>query len=407
MEQSKSRFRAVRLLMPAVLAFLAGLPAAALSDGACEVEESHRALDFLLGEWRLVSDGQAVGRSRVEKLEDGCLIAETWEFADDRSGRTYTSFDAAAGVWRRFSVSNEGVVTRSSGGVDQGALLLRGERTTARGEVLRWRERLVPEADGRIARLAGYSTAGDPGDPSDSVVFEGHYVSVNEPLTRRSGPAEPSPAPPARAETAPRPPPAAVEAEPVPEPVEAEPAPSAVQEPASASQSEQRTAPVTGEVTPDSERAADAADIERIAMASPMVLRLPLGAVEALPDGYAWITRDTAPYLCEGVTIERLEVLRRARRGQVELQVELALHAVQVNRRVDVEIDLVEAGRRDESAVVASGSASGRAGRSIPEQIERGSVALQVVLPMTRQVFDVTVAAAERPELVITLAADR
>ena len=407
MEQSTSRSGAALILIAAVLALLTGLPTAALGDGACEVEESHGALDFLLGEWRLVSEGEAVGRSRVEKLEDGCLIAETWEFVDDRSGRTYTAFDASTGVWRRFSVSNQGVVTRSSGRLDGGALLLRGERTTARGEVLRWRERLIQEADGRVARVARQSMAGDRDGPAGSVVFEGYYVSLDEPLTPPSRPAEPSPAPAARAETAARHAPAAVEAEAVPEPDEAEPARSEPRRPAAAAQSEQRTAPVTGEVTPDSERAADAADIERIAMASPMVLRLPLGAVEALPDGYAWIMRDTAPYLCEGVTIERLEVSRRARRGQVELQVELALHAVQVNRRVDVEIDLVEAGRRDEGALVASGSGSGRAGRSIPEQIEHGSVALQVVLPMTRQAFDAAVAAAERPELVITLAADR
>lgn len=391
MEQSTSRVGAALLLMPAVLAFLAGLPAGAQSDGACEVEGSHGALDFLVGEWRLVSDGQTVGRSRVEKLEDGCLIAETWEFADDRSGRTYTSFDAAAGVWRRFSVSNQGVMTRSSGKVDQGALLLRGERTTAQGEVLRWGERLTPEADGRVARVARSSMAGDRDDPNGSVVFEGHYVSMDEPLREPSSPAEPSPAPAARAETAPRPVPA-VEAVAAPEPVEVEPVFSQVQ------------APASGEVTPDSERAADAADIERIAMASPMVLRLPLGAVEALPDGYAWITRDTTPYVCEGVTIERLEVSRKARRGRVELQVELALHAVQASSRVDVEIDLVEAGRRDESAVVASGSASGRAGRSLPEQIEHGSVALEVPMSMTAEDFAAAVAGPDRPELVITLA---
>ena len=399
--------RPASLLLPGVLGFLVALASAAQANGACDGDENYGALEFLLGEWRLVSGGEAVGRSLVEKLENGCLIAETWSFVDGGSGRTYTAFDASAGVWRRFSVSNQGVVTRSSGRLDGGALLLRGERTTARGEVLRWRERLIPEADGRVARVARHSTAGDREDPAGSVVFEGYYVSLDEPLTPPSRPAEPSPAPVARTETAARHAPAAVEAEAVPEPDEAEPARSEAQRPAAAIQSEQRTAPVTGEVTPDSGRAADAADIERIAMASPMVLRLPLGAVEALPDGYAWITRDTAPYLCEGVTIERLEVSRRARRGQVELQVELALHAVQVNRRVDVEIDLVEAGRRDESALVASGSASGRAGRSIPEQIEDGSVALQVVLPMTRQAFDVAVAAAERPELVITLAASR
>ena len=361
MGQSTNWSRAARVLLPVGLGLAMALPLAAQRRGPCEAGENHRSLDFLLGEWQLVSGGEAVGRSRVEKLEDGCLIAETWTFADGRSGRTYSSFDAAAGMWRRFSVSNRGVVIRSSGALEGNALLVRGERTTADGETSNWRERLAPEARGRISRVAGHSTAGARGDRAAGVVFEGYYVPVGEPV------------------------------EPAPASAEAEPT----------------AAPVTGEVTPDSARAADAEMIERIAMASPMVLRLPLGTVEALPRGYAWITRDTAPYLCEGVTIERLEVARRERRGRVELQVELALHAAQISKRVDVEIDLLRAGQGDQGAVVVSGSASGRVGRGIPAQIEHGAVALTVTLPMTAEAFESAVADAERPELVITLAVEK
>lgn len=359
MGQSTNRCGVALCVLMGAFGFLAVSPSAAQSDGACEANEDHRALDFLLGEWRLVSDGEAVGRSLIEKLEGGCLIAETWTFADGRSGRTYSSLDRAANVWRRFSVSNRGVVIRSSGAVEGSALLVRGERTTADGETSNWRERWAPEARGRIRVVAGRSTAGGRGDRIGSVVFEGYYVPVGEPLAQPSSPAEP------------------------------------------------QAAPVTGEVKPDSARAADAANIERIAMASPMVLRLPLGTVEALPRGYAWITRDTAPYLCEGVTIERLEVARRERRGRVELQVELALHAAQISKRVDVEIELLRAGQGDQGAAVASGSASGRVGRGIPAQIQHGAVALTVTLPMTAEVFDSAVAGAERPELLITLAVDQ
>ena len=404
MTQSTNRSCAGFILLLGALGLLAVLPSAAQSEGACEENEGHRALDFLLGEWQLVSGGEAVGRSRVEKLEDGCLIAETWSFADGRSGRTYSSFDRAASLWRRFNVSNRGVVIQSSGAVEGGALLARGERTTADGETSSWRERWAPEARGRIRVVAGRSPAGGRGDRGGTVLFEGYYVPVGESLGQPSSPAEPSSPPPVRAETAPRP--TTVEAEPTPAPVEPQLAPAEL-EPASSTQSEPQAAPVTGEVTPDSARAADAANIERIAMASPMVLRLPLGTVEALPTGYAWITRDTEPYLCESVTIERLEVARHQRRGRVELQVELALHGARSSRRVDVEIDLLRPGQQGEGAVVASGSASGRVGRNIPEQIQQGSVALTVALPMAAEVFDSAVAGAERPELLITLAVDQ
>ena len=343
-------------------------PLTAQSSAPCETDESYRALDFLLGEWRLLSGGdpdrdapggEVVGQIRVEKLENGCLIAETWAFADGRSGRTYSSYDAAAGLWRRFSVSNRGEVVRSSGTVEGGALLLRGERVSADGGASNWRERLAPAAHGRISRVAGESGRGERGDRSTTAAFDGYYARLDEPAVK----------PPAPVET---------------------PGP--------------RPAPASGEVTAASARAADAAMIERIAMTSPMVLRLALGPVESLREGYAWISRDTAPYLCEGVTIERLQVERRQRRGQVELEVELGVHGILMNRRVEIAVDLLQPGQPSVDGVLASGADSGRVGRGLPEQIEHGSVAFKATLTLEAEVFEAAVAGAERPELVISLA---
>ena len=392
------RSRALALLA-ACAGALAALPLAAQAPGPCESSEQRRALDFLLGEWRLVAGGaggdpsgaEPVGRSRVEKLEGGCLIAEAWELAGGPSGRTYSSWDAAAGVWRRFGVSNQGVTVRASGAAQGDGWTFEGERVSADGETAEWRERLRPAAGGRIARVVEESAAGRGGDAR--VVFEGYY----EPAVMPAGesPAGDSPPAPRVAEPATPEPTTA-------EPVAAEPAtPAPVTAVPAAPAAE--PAPAAGEVTPGSARAVDAAAIERIAMESPMVLRLPLGAVESLPQGYAWITRDTAPYLCEGVTIEHVQVERRSRRGRVELKVELAVHAARAMRRVEVGVDLFRGGQPDGGEAVASGAVAGRVGRTIPEQVEHGAVALEIALSMDAGVFDETVADAERPDLVVTL----
>ena len=385
MRRATKRGRSKFALLVVGAGIAAAWPLAAQTEGPCESDERYRALDFLIGEWRLVSGGEVVGRSRVEKLEGGCLVAETWVLEDGDSGRTYSSYDAAARLWRRFSVSNRGVVIRSAGSVEERSLLFRGERAAADGPPSSWRERLTPGTGGRISRTGGYSRQGETGDQSATVEFEGYYAPVGLPVTDL----------------------------PVPEPPTAEPVvdgPAAVlaaAEPATAepeAAEPEAAAPTTGEVTPDSARASGAEKIERIAMASPMVLRLPMGTVEALPSGYAWVTRDTAPYLCEGVTIERLEVGWRRRRGRTELEVELAVHGRQVSRAVDVSVDLRRSGGPSPEAVVASGAASSRVGRSIPEQVQYGSVAVVVTLSMDAEIFDSVVADPERPDLVITLA---
>ena len=86
---------------------------------------------------------------------------------------------------------------------------------------------------------------------------------------------------------------------------------------------------------------------------------------------------------------------------------ELAVHGTRAARRVNVGVELRRGGRPDADDAVASGAVAGRVGRTIPAQIEHGSVALGIPLAMDSDAFDEIVADAERPELVITLTVGR
>ncbi len=373
--------------IPAVLAIFAGGQAAGTQEAPCRDAPGRRQLDYLIGEWRLVGlDGAQVADVVVEERENGCMIAETWLFADGRTASSYSSYDPAASLWRRYGVSGRGVVVRSAGTIANAALDARGERVDADGLVVGWREEMIRVADDerRIVYRAWSSRREDGAEPNWELRFEGYLVSPaasTEAPTRR---AAELPEPPARETFATN--------EPAPEP---SPRPVAIV----------ASAPAAGEVTPASARAADAAVIERIAMASPMVLKLPMGAVESLPPGYAWITRDTAPYLCEGITIERLQVEREERRGQVELAVEFAVQSTRQSRPVNIHVALQWPG--EDGDVAQTGEVAGRVGRNIPEQIEHGTIALTARLELEATLFRRLVGGAERPELVITLSVGR
>ncbi len=372
---------AATVLATGVLGFLVAGLLGAQAESPCRTDESHRTLDFLLGDWRLVAGGDDIGTSKVESLEGGCLIRETWTFDDGRSGRTWSVFDRAAKVWRRVAVWNDGSVARSAGTVDGRDVVFEGERVSAGGTASAWQERLRPSGD-EVDRLVGTSQG--------AVTLERRYVPAGATGARPRAAAAP------RTNSRQASPPQADE------PVVAASSAGTAEDAAPADQASP-AAPSAGEVTPSSARAVDARLIERVAMESPMVLRLPLGPVENLREGYAWITRDTAPYLCEGVTIRSIRVERGVRRRKVELTVDLRLHTERVSRPVELVVELHSAGASEGSEPVASGSAAGLVGRVVPEQIEHGEVTIDVMLAMDQALFAELVAGEERPVLAVSL----
>jgi len=52
-------------------------------------------LDFWVGEWRVLVDGQQVGTNRIRKVLDGCAVVEEWTDARGGTGQSLFYVSAA------------------------------------------------------------------------------------------------------------------------------------------------------------------------------------------------------------------------------------------------------------------------------------------------------------------------
>jgi hypothetical protein len=120
----------------------------AISD-AC-ADPAFRAFDFWLGSWVVRdSTGAQVGTSRITRVASGCGLREEWMGASGYRGTSLNYYDPKDDTWHQDWVGSGGLLLHLSGGLEDNAMVLTGERNGEDGPVLdriRWR-RL---ADGRV-----------------------------------------------------------------------------------------------------------------------------------------------------------------------------------------------------------------------------------------------------------------
>jgi hypothetical protein len=373
--RSPARFALAVGLFALGLALSGPLPAATQDAPAalprpCETDARHRQLDFWLGEWRVVgADGQELGRSRVTKTHGGCVVEEHWTSAQGGgSGEGLHFVDPEDGRWRQVWVGSTGTVVRYEGELEGGTLRFQGRSTSRDGTTVQSRAFLGPRADGRVSQRIERS--GD-GGATWQRYFEATYV----PVGAGEAPPPPSPTPAAPAPSAP---PAAA-APPPPEPA--------------------RSGEVTAVSVAVPESQVPVEDRPRTHLESPMVLELPVGPVESLPDGYSWRTAETAPFVADGASIRQVTVSRLERRQRVELEVTAALHGDAYLMHADLDVELLVGGE----PVAAGGVADFPLGRSVSSQSEGAGLEKRVVLPLDRETYERAFGGDERPVLRLTL----
>lgn len=82
----------------------------------CAHQPESRQFDFWIGEWDVSAPSMTAGpaRSRIELVEDRCIIAEYYENGP-YAGRSLNVYDAAAKKWRQFWVDNKGGLSQYEG----------------------------------------------------------------------------------------------------------------------------------------------------------------------------------------------------------------------------------------------------------------------------------------------------
>ncbi|MCU7554485.1 hypothetical protein OCL06_07730 [Alteromonas sp. ASW11-19] len=103
----------------------------AAPTGACSAS-AYQAFDFWLGEWTVTTpDGKQAGTNLIEKDYNGCVVTERYTNADGPYGSSITMYDKTTGKWHQVWGDKTGLRLDLSGGMTDGAMVLRGQTGTS------------------------------------------------------------------------------------------------------------------------------------------------------------------------------------------------------------------------------------------------------------------------------------
>jgi tetratricopeptide (TPR) repeat protein len=94
----------------------------------CMFQAEHRQFDFWVGEWTVQNaQGQQVGTSSIQRIENGCVILENWTAGPNATGKSINFYDATLKKWRQTWADSVGGVSEFAGEFKDGAMRYEGE----------------------------------------------------------------------------------------------------------------------------------------------------------------------------------------------------------------------------------------------------------------------------------------
>lgn len=109
--------------LPPVSAGEAGPAASALCNG-----KLYQAFDFWSGQWNVFDrvTGEPLGKSRIEKINNGCALRENWTLRQGTAGGSLNAPDLITGRWHQYWIDSAGQRVDLEGGLFNGAMVLAG-----------------------------------------------------------------------------------------------------------------------------------------------------------------------------------------------------------------------------------------------------------------------------------------
>ena len=161
------------LALALVLALGAAAGAPAQQPEPCTSPE-HRQFDFWVGDWEVfTADGQKAGENTIEKVLNGCALAESWRGAQGSIGRSLNMYFARDGRWHQNWVDGNGGRLDLAGGLDgEGRMVLSGVMPGPEGGEVRHEISWEPLEGGEVKQ---HWRASRDGGESWRDVFVGIY----------------------------------------------------------------------------------------------------------------------------------------------------------------------------------------------------------------------------------------
>ena len=113
-----------RILITSIMLIICSTAYAQKDVPVCsDPEYSH--FDFWLGDWNVYDTlGKLVGINQIEKLENGCLIRETWKSTGDHTGRSFNYFNPGDSSWHQLWLDNSGLILELKGQLVGGRMVM-------------------------------------------------------------------------------------------------------------------------------------------------------------------------------------------------------------------------------------------------------------------------------------------
>jgi CubicO group peptidase (beta-lactamase class C family) len=132
---------------------------------------------FVVGEWRVSSNGQFVGENSIREVMAGCALVEEWRGAGGSQGVSISAFDAREGGWVQTWVDSAGGVLMTKGQLLDDGFILRG-RKLARDKVtwMKHEIRWTQLDNGNLRQVWRAWPEADGGEGHAMTLFDGTYV---------------------------------------------------------------------------------------------------------------------------------------------------------------------------------------------------------------------------------------
>ena len=137
-----------------ILSLVINMTIFAQKDCACCTEYNNQ-FDFWLGEW-VVHDtlGNEVGKNKIQKLEQNCLLSEQWTGAKGGSGRSYNYYNQTDSTWNQLWIDSYGSNLELKGNLHNGAMILKSAILESKAGKMYYNQiSWIPNPDGTVTQL--------------------------------------------------------------------------------------------------------------------------------------------------------------------------------------------------------------------------------------------------------------